>query len=91
MILLEGMFFGKPLVTTRLRSGVEAVNEDGQTGLTVEPRDARGLALALSKLLADDALRASMGAAARTRLESRFSHARMIAGYRAIYQQAIAS
>lgn len=91
MILLEGMLFGKPLVTTRLRSGVEAVNQDGQTGLTVEPRDSSSLAVALAKLLADEGLCASMGAAARARLESDFSHARMVAGYRAVYEQAVAS
>jgi rhamnosyl/mannosyltransferase len=88
MILLEGMLFGKPLVTSRLRSGVEAVNEDGVTGLTVEPRDPRALAAALSRLLADDALRAAMGAAARARLERRFSLAQMVAGYRAVYLDA---
>lgn len=90
MILLEGMLFGKPLVTSRLRSGVEAVNEEGQTGLIVEPRAPADLAAALARLLADDGLRASMGAASRARLESHFSFDRMIAGYRAVYQEAVA-
>jgi rhamnosyl/mannosyltransferase len=88
MILLEGMLFGKPLVTSRLRSGVEAVNEEGRTGLVVEPRDPAALAAALSRLLSDDALRASMGAAARARLEGHFSVEKMIAGYRAAYAEA---
>jgi rhamnosyl/mannosyltransferase len=89
MILLEGMLFGKPLVTTRLRSGVEAVNEDGVSGLVVEPRDPRALAGALNVLLADDARRAAMGRAARARLDSHFSLARMIDGYRAVYAEAV--
>jgi glycosyltransferase involved in cell wall biosynthesis len=89
MILLEGMLFGKPLVTTRLRSGVAAVNAHGETGLVVEPRDLRGLARALSTLLADDALRARMGAAARARLDSRFSLRQMVDGYRDVYRKAI--
>jgi glycosyltransferase involved in cell wall biosynthesis len=89
MILLEGMLFGKPLVTSRLRSGVEAVNDDGVTGLSVEPRDPAGLAAALSALLSDDARLAAMGAAARERLESHFSLDQMVAGYRAVYERAI--
>lgn len=88
IILLEGMLFGKPLVTSRLASGVEAVNEEGVTGLKVEPRDPRALAGALGTLLANDELRAAMGAAARARLESRFSLEQMIAGYRAVFEQA---
>jgi rhamnosyl/mannosyltransferase len=90
IILLEGMLFGKPLVTSRLQSGVDAVNEEGVTGLKVEPRDPRALAAALTRLLADDSLRASMGAAARARFESRFSLGQMIAGHRAVYEQAVA-
>jgi rhamnosyl/mannosyltransferase len=89
MILLEGMLFGKPLVTTRLPSGMSAVNEDGTTGLQVEPRDPRALAEALRRLLADDGLRSAMGAAARARLDSHFSFARMIEGHRRIYREAL--
>jgi glycosyltransferase involved in cell wall biosynthesis len=89
MTLLEGMLFGKPLVTTRLPSGVQLVNDDGVTGLQVEPRDPRGLAAALNRLLSDEALRASMGAAARARLDSRFSLEGMISGYRAVYEEAL--
>jgi rhamnosyl/mannosyltransferase len=89
VILLEGMLFGKPLVTSRLRSGVEAVNEHGRTGLTVEPLDPRALAAALETLLSDDARRVAMGAAARARLDTHFSLEQMVSGYRAVYQQAI--
>jgi glycosyltransferase involved in cell wall biosynthesis len=89
MILLEGMLFGKPLVTTRLLSGVADVNVDGETGLVVEPRDPRALGQALNTLLADDALRARMGAAARARLDSRFSLRQMVDGYRGVYREAI--
>jgi rhamnosyl/mannosyltransferase len=89
MILLEGMLFGKPLVTTRLPSGVGVVNADGETGFQVEPRDARALAAALNRLLGDDDLRARMGAASRARLESHFSLERMIAGHRQVYREAL--
>ncbi len=90
MTQLEGMLFGKPLVTTRLPSGVQLVNVDGQTGLQVPPLDTRALAGALTRLLSDNALRVSMGAAALERVESRFSLGQMIRGYREAYRQALA-
>jgi glycosyltransferase involved in cell wall biosynthesis len=89
MILLEGMLFGKPLVTSRLQSGVEAVNQDGVTGFQVAPSDPPALGAAIGKVLSDETLRASMGAAARARLESHFSLRQMVSGYRAVYEQAI--
>jgi glycosyltransferase involved in cell wall biosynthesis len=90
MTQLEAMLFGKPLVTTRLQSGVQLVNVDGETGLQVPPLDPRALAAALSRLLSDNALRVSMGAAALERVESRFSLDQMIRGYREAYRQALA-
>jgi rhamnosyl/mannosyltransferase len=89
MTLLEGMLFGKPLVTTHLPSGFDLVNEDGKTGFRVAPRDPTALAGALRRLMSDDLLRAKMGAAARERLETVFSVERMIERYRAIYAQAL--
>ncbi|HVZ85495.1 MAG TPA: glycosyltransferase [Polyangia bacterium] len=90
MTQLEAMLFGKPLVTTRLPSGVQLVNEDGRTGIQVPPDDPRALAAALNRLLADGELRAAMGAAARERVERRFSLEQMIRGYRDVYRQALA-
>ena len=89
MTLLEGMLCGKPLVTTRLPSGVQIVNEDGRTGLQVAPRDPAATAAALNRLLSDDPLRAAMGAAGRARLDAVFSLEQMIRGYREIYAQAL--
>ncbi len=89
MTLLEGMLFGKPLVTTRLPSGVQLVNEDGVTGLQVQPSEPHALAAALNRLLGDEGLRVSMGAAARARLEQSFSLERMVSGYRTIYEEAL--
>jgi glycosyltransferase involved in cell wall biosynthesis len=89
MTLLEGMVFGKPLVTTRLPSGIQVVNVDGETGLQVKPRDTVELASALNRLLADDVLRATMGVAARRRVDEVFSLEGMIRGYRKVYEQAL--
>jgi rhamnosyl/mannosyltransferase len=90
MAQLEAMLFGKPLVTTRLKSGVQLVNQDGRTGIQVPPDDPRALAAALNRLLGDAGLRATMGAAARDRLDAQFSLERMIRGHRDVYAQALA-
>ncbi|HTC81711.1 MAG TPA: glycosyl transferase, partial [Acidimicrobiia bacterium] len=51
----------------------EAV-EDGVTGCVVDPLDAGAVAGALARLLADPALRTTMGVAARRRAETAFSY-----------------
>ena len=89
MTQLEGMLFGKPLVTTRLPSGVQLVNEDGRTGIQVPPGDPAALAAAIGRLLADSGLRAAMGAAAAARVASLFSLEQMIRGYRDVYRQVL--
>jgi glycosyltransferase involved in cell wall biosynthesis len=63
---VEAMAAGLPVVATRSGGVVETVR-DRETGLLVEKNDARGLALAMLKLLRHDSLREAMGKAARRR------------------------
>jgi rhamnosyl/mannosyltransferase len=70
--MLEAHACGKPVVATRLGTGVEFVNEDGKTGLNVPPKDAKAFAEAVNRLLADEALRTEMGNYARDRVRSQF-------------------
>ena len=51
--------YGKPVVATTVAGTAEVVR-DGRTGMLIPPADPQRLADALSTLLADDALRASM-------------------------------
>jgi rhamnosyl/mannosyltransferase len=90
MALLEGMLFGKPLITTRLKSGVQMVNVDSETGLQVEPHDPVALAAAISRLLSDDAMRAVLGEAGRRRVRDVFSLDAMVRGYRDVYRRVVA-
>jgi glycosyltransferase involved in cell wall biosynthesis len=76
--LLEAMAAGLPIVSTRFTAIPELV-EDGQTGLLVEPRDARGLADAMACLLDDPGLRARLGRHGRARAEQLFDIERNIA------------
>ncbi|MEA2418167.1 MAG: colanic acid/amylovoran biosynthesis glycosyltransferase [Thermoleophilaceae bacterium] len=70
--LMEAMASGVPVVATRL-SGIPELVKDGVTGLLVEPHDPAGLAAALERLLADDALAAQLAQAARALVERSFS------------------
>jgi len=76
--ILEAHACGKPVVATRLGTGVEYANLDGQTGLNVPTRDPAALAAAINRLLDDDALRERLGAQAQGRVRREF-HARDIA------------
>ena len=78
LVQLEAMARGKPVISTRLPTGVPWVNQDGQTGLTVAPGDSGALAGALRRLGGDETLRQRMGRAARDRFLAEFTRERMI-------------
>jgi glycosyltransferase involved in cell wall biosynthesis len=82
-VLVEAAAAGKPVVATRL-GGVEDVVVDNETGLIVAPEDAAALSAAIVRVLADPALAATMGAAARIRAE-RFSLDAMMQKLNALY------
>jgi glycosyltransferase involved in cell wall biosynthesis len=84
--LLESMAAGAPTVATRVGGTPEAL-ADGETGLLVEPGDVEALGRAINRLLAAPELAARLGAAARTRIEQRFSIARMVAATAQLYEE----
>jgi glycosyltransferase involved in cell wall biosynthesis len=87
--LLEALSCGVAVVGTRT-GGVPELIEDGVTGLLVPPADVLALADGVCTLLEDVGLRQRLGAAARQRVEERFSVAKvvpeMLGLYRAVSQ-----
>jgi glycosyltransferase involved in cell wall biosynthesis len=66
--VIEAMAAGLPVVVTRV-GGLPDVVEHGKDGLIVEPKDPLALRDAMSSLLKDVGLRASLGRAARIKAE----------------------
>jgi glycosyltransferase involved in cell wall biosynthesis len=86
-VQLEAMSCGKPVVSTRVESGVPWVNVHEETGLTVPPGDDVALRDALRRLMDDGALRARMGMAGRNRVLKEFTTEAMGAKTAAVYER----
>jgi phosphatidylinositol alpha-mannosyltransferase len=69
IVLLEAMAAGTPIVCSDIH-GYKGVVQRGRQGILVQPRDAKGLASAISELLADKAMRERMGAAGLERAQT---------------------
>ena len=78
IVQIEAMASRRPVVNTRLDSGVPFVSLHGVTGFTVPPRDPSSLAEAINRLLEDGDTRARLGAAARGRAEAEFNQDLMV-------------
>lgn len=87
LVQLEAMHLGKPVVATRLGTGVEYVTLDEETGLLVPPGDEAALASALNRLLGDAALRQRLGEAGRQRVAQTFSCRQMVDATVGLYRR----
>lgn len=87
--LIEGLSAGKPLVTTRLSTGVGYVNKENYTGLCVNPRDPAALAHALNQILDSRELREKFESNAKAHYEDLFSSEVIIEAHKNLYQAAI--
>ncbi|HEX2030136.1 MAG TPA: glycosyltransferase [Actinomycetota bacterium] len=76
MVAVEAMACGVPVVASAVGGLVDTV-VDGVTGFHVPPRDVGALRDALARVLADEALRRSLGAAGAKRARSRYTWERV--------------
>jgi glycosyltransferase involved in cell wall biosynthesis len=89
IVQIEAMACGKPVVNTRLDSGVPYVSQDQVTGFTVPPEDSAALARALNDLLKDPELRQNFGRAARLRVADEFTREVMVRRTADLYQRVL--
>lgn len=86
LVQMEAMAAGKPVINTQIPSGVPFVSIDGETGLTVPPKDAKALSKAIQTLLSDDQLRNTMGQNALKRVQEVFHIQRFHQSLLSLYQ-----
>jgi len=91
LAMVESMAAGLPVVSTELGTGTSFVNQHGETGIVVPPRDPAALADGILGLLADPAARQRMGDAGRARVRELFTTFAMMRGMDALYEEAVRS
>jgi glycosyltransferase involved in cell wall biosynthesis len=89
IVQLEAMASGKPVVNTMLNSGVPFASRDGESGFTVPPRDSKGLAAAINRLLEDEPLRLRYGREGKLRVQREFSVPAMTRAMLKLYGEAL--
>lgn len=85
---LQALATGVPVVGTKV-GGIPEIVLDGETGLLVEPGDARALAEAVEALLADPARRERMGRAGVRMVRGRFSLEAMLDALEKVYEETL--
>ncbi|HYE88719.1 MAG TPA: glycosyltransferase [Vicinamibacterales bacterium] len=88
--LVLAMGAGLPVIASRV-AGIPEVVHDGESGLLVNPGDARQLADAMARVLDDDSLRLQMSQRARAFVRPRFGVDRFVASTTALYDRLLAS
>jgi len=88
VVAREAMAHGRPVVASAVGGLLDAVEHE-RTGLLVPPGDVAALRAAIERLLADPALRARLGAAARERAGEQFSWAAATAATLAAYDSVL--
>lgn len=89
IVQVEAMACGKPVVCCQLGNGVNWVNRDGETGLTVPPGNIEALAAALARLQSDPDLRTRLGGQGRRRAWSEFTSAAMAKATLEVYREVL--
>lgn len=89
MVVLEAMAMGKTIIGSRM-GGIPEQIDDGETGFLFEMGNVAELAEKMDLLASDSELRERMGAAARVKLEQKYSLAEQSRQLLAIYSELLA-
>jgi len=87
-VLMEAGGCGRPVVASDV-GGISDIVADGETGLLVPPGDSPGIAAAILKLLAEQALGDRMGEAGRHRMERLFDARGWARALHGVYRKAM--
>lgn len=90
IVLAEAMACGKPVISTELSTGTSFVNQDGETGFVVPPRDPSALAEKIDLLTRDSVLREKFGRQARTRAAQKFGKEIVVEKTLQLYENVLA-
>ena len=85
IVQIEAMAYGKPVINTKLKSGVPYVSIHGETGVTVEAGDVKALSAAMDLLAENFELRERYGVAAAARAREIYSMDCMLARLKQLY------
>ena len=88
LAILEAMASHLPVISTEVSTATSWINQDGVTGFVVPARQPQAITRAIQRL-GDAALRQTMGAAARRRVQSEFTFERMVARIEDVYREAL--
>lgn len=87
LVQIEAMAFGKPVINTRLDSGVPYVSLDQVTGLTVTPNQVTELKEAMLYMERNPVKRIQMGEQARQRMKEEYRENVMLERVLQLYQE----
>lgn len=88
-MLVEGLMFGKPLISTEINTGTSFVNINKKTGIVVPPSNACALRRAMNELYENPAIAAEYGVNARARYLELFTADKMTDAYVDVYKSII--
>lgn len=84
--LLEGLMFGKPLISTDLGTGTSFVNKHNVSGLVVKPGNSNDLRVAMQQFMQDDLFYQQVAIGAKQHFNEHFGQKKMAESYLAIYK-----
>lgn len=87
IVLVEAQLCGKPVIASRLPTGVSEVAIDGETALCFDPGDVAGLASAITRLASEPQLARRLAERGRENARARYTRAAVDHTWRALFDE----